>query len=127
MARVMKFAIATAMRQEEIFRVTWSDFNKRTKMLTIRDRKDPRQKKAMIRKFRFSPFRATMRWRWLKNRRSSVKRGMTEYSRTTTNQLERILRERAKPSKLRTCIFMICATKGPAVCLKPAWQFSKWR
>jgi integrase len=46
MARVMKFAIATAMRQEEIFRVTWSDFNKRTKMLTIRDRKDPRQKKG---------------------------------------------------------------------------------
>lgn len=44
MARVMKFAIATAMRQEEIFRVTWSDYNKRTKMLTIRDRKDPRSK-----------------------------------------------------------------------------------
>ncbi len=46
MARIIKFAIATAMRQEEIFRVTWSDFNKRTKMLTIRDRKDPRQKKG---------------------------------------------------------------------------------
>jgi integrase len=37
---------ACDMRQEEIFRVTWSDFNKRTKMLTIRDRKDPRQKKG---------------------------------------------------------------------------------
>jgi integrase len=46
MARVIKFAIATAMRQEEIFRVTWSDLNKRTKMLMIRDRKDPRQKKG---------------------------------------------------------------------------------
>jgi integrase len=46
MGRVIKFAIATAMRQEEIFRVTWSDFNPRTKMLTIRDRKDPRQKKS---------------------------------------------------------------------------------
>ena len=46
MSRVIKFAIATAMRQEEIFRVTWSDFNARTKMLTIRDRKDPRQKKG---------------------------------------------------------------------------------
>ncbi len=44
MGRIIKFAIATAMRQEEIFRVTWSDFNARTKMLTIRDRKDPRQK-----------------------------------------------------------------------------------
>jgi integrase len=46
MGRIIKFAIATAMRQEEIFRVTWSDFNARTKMLTIRDRKDPRQKKG---------------------------------------------------------------------------------
>ena len=46
MSRIIKFAIATAMRQEEICRVTWSDLNSRTKMLTIRDRKDPREKKG---------------------------------------------------------------------------------
>lgn len=46
MGRIIKFAVATAMRQEEICRVTWSDLNTRTKMLTIRDRKDPRQKKG---------------------------------------------------------------------------------
>lgn len=46
MGRIIKFAIATAMRQEEICRVTWSDLNARTKMLTIRDRKDPREKKG---------------------------------------------------------------------------------
>jgi integrase len=46
MSRIIKFAIATAMRQEEICRVTWSDLNARTKMLTIRDRKDPREKKG---------------------------------------------------------------------------------
>jgi integrase len=46
MARIIKFAVATAMRQEEIFRVTWSDLNAGAKMLTIRDRKDPRQKKG---------------------------------------------------------------------------------
>lgn len=46
MSRIIKFAIATAMRQEEICRVTWSDLNLRTKMLTIRDRKDPREKKG---------------------------------------------------------------------------------
>ena len=46
MGRIIKFAVATAMRQEEIFRVTWSDLNVRTKMLTIRDRKDPREKKG---------------------------------------------------------------------------------
>ncbi|WP_340643903.1 site-specific integrase [Phenylobacterium sp.] len=46
MSRIIRFAIATAMRQEEICRVTWSDYNARTKMLTIRDRKDPREKKG---------------------------------------------------------------------------------
>lgn len=46
MSRIVKFAIATAMRQEEICRVTWHDLNARTKMLTIRDRKDPREKRG---------------------------------------------------------------------------------
>jgi integrase len=46
MSRIVKFAIATAMRQEEICRVAWSDLNARTKMLLIRDRKDPREKKG---------------------------------------------------------------------------------
>lgn len=46
MSRIIKFAIATAMRQEEICRVAWNDLNLRTKMLTIRDRKDPREKRG---------------------------------------------------------------------------------
>ena len=46
MSRIVRFAIATAMRQEEICRVTWGDLNARTKMLLIRDRKDPREKKG---------------------------------------------------------------------------------
>jgi len=45
-ARVVKFAIATAMRLDEIFRVTWGDLNEKEKLLTIRDRKDPRLKKG---------------------------------------------------------------------------------
>ncbi|SUW16947.1 Site-specific recombinase XerC [Brevundimonas diminuta] len=44
MGAVIRFAIATAMRQEEIFKVVWDDYAARTKMLTIRDRKDPREK-----------------------------------------------------------------------------------
>lgn len=46
MSRVIRFAIATAMRLEEIFRVTWDDYNPQTKMLIIRDRKDPREKRG---------------------------------------------------------------------------------
>lgn len=42
--RIIRFAIATAMRQDEISRITWDDYNARTKMLLIRDRKDPRRK-----------------------------------------------------------------------------------
>lgn len=44
MGQIIQFAIATAMRQEEIFRVVWDDYVPRTKMLLIRDRKDPREK-----------------------------------------------------------------------------------
>ena len=46
MSAIIRFAIATAMRQEEIFRARWSDLDRSRKLLTIRDRKDPRQKKG---------------------------------------------------------------------------------
>jgi integrase len=42
--RIIRFAIATAMRQEEICRVEWTDVRARTKTLLIRNRKDPRNK-----------------------------------------------------------------------------------
>lgn len=44
--RIVRFAVATAMRQDEIMRVRWSDVDSGTRMLTIRDRKDPREKKG---------------------------------------------------------------------------------
>lgn len=42
--RLIRFAVATAMRQDEICSVRWSDIEARTRMLTIRDRKDSRNK-----------------------------------------------------------------------------------
>jgi Phage integrase family len=44
--RVIRFAIATAMRQDEIARVEWRDFDASSRMLLIRNRKDPRKKKG---------------------------------------------------------------------------------
>lgn len=41
---IIRFAVATAMRQEEICRVEWRDLNIRTRTLLIRDRKDPQEK-----------------------------------------------------------------------------------
>ena len=42
--RIIRFAISTAMRQEEICNARWSDVESRARMLLIRDRKDPRNK-----------------------------------------------------------------------------------
>lgn len=42
--RIIRFAIATAMRQDEICRIEWPNFDPHKKMLLIRDRKDPRRK-----------------------------------------------------------------------------------
>ncbi len=44
--RIIRFAVATAMRQDEICNARWSDVEARTRMLLIRDRKDPRHKKG---------------------------------------------------------------------------------
>jgi integrase len=44
MTRIVQFAIATAMRLDEICRVEWQDVRPDQRMLPIRDRKDPRNK-----------------------------------------------------------------------------------
>lgn len=44
MTRVVQFAVATAMRLDEICRVEWRDLDPSRRMLLIRDRKDPRNK-----------------------------------------------------------------------------------
>lgn len=42
--RIVRFAVATAMRQAEICRIRWADVDERRKTVVIRDRKDPRRK-----------------------------------------------------------------------------------
>jgi integrase len=44
LGRIVKFAVATAMRQDEICRVSFEDFNAKQSTLMIRKRKHPRQK-----------------------------------------------------------------------------------
>ena len=46
MGRIVRFAIATAMRQEEICKIEWSDVDLTKRVVTIRDRKDPRNKEG---------------------------------------------------------------------------------
>ena len=42
--RMIRFAVATAMRQEEICTITWDDVDIRNRMVTVHNRKDPRKK-----------------------------------------------------------------------------------
>ena len=44
MERIVKFAVATAMRQEEITRILYDDFNRDERTVLIRQRKHPRDK-----------------------------------------------------------------------------------
>lgn len=44
MTRIVHFAVATAMRLDEICRLTWRDLDPERRMVLIRDRKDPRNK-----------------------------------------------------------------------------------
>lgn len=44
MTRIVQFAVASAMRLDEICRVEWRDLDVERRMLLIRDRKDPRKK-----------------------------------------------------------------------------------
>jgi integrase/uncharacterized protein (DUF433 family) len=44
LARIVRFAVATAMRQEEISKLVWADFDEAAKTIMVRDRKDPRNK-----------------------------------------------------------------------------------
>lgn len=46
MGRIVRFAIATAMRSEEIHRIRWADLDLNRKTVLVRDRKDPRRKQG---------------------------------------------------------------------------------
>jgi integrase len=46
MDRIIQFAIATAIREGEIFRIEWKDVDKKKRLVTIRDRKAPQDKQG---------------------------------------------------------------------------------
>ncbi|MBR1187354.1 site-specific integrase [Bradyrhizobium sp. AUGA SZCCT0160] len=46
MDRIIQFAVATAMREGEIFRLEWPDVDMRKRLMTVRDRKAPQYKEG---------------------------------------------------------------------------------
>jgi integrase len=49
MGRIVRYAIATTMRQEEISRPEWPDVDMKKRLVLLRDRKDPRHKRIITR------------------------------------------------------------------------------
>jgi len=43
-ARIVRFAVATGMRQAELCRIRWADVDEQRRTVIVRDRKDPRKK-----------------------------------------------------------------------------------
>jgi len=43
-ARIVRFAVATGMRQAELCRIRWADIDEQRRTVIVRDRKDPRKK-----------------------------------------------------------------------------------
>ena len=67
MVDIMKFALATARRQEEITRLQWGDLNRERGTALLRDVKHPRLKTGNHKAFKLSP----AAWAIIDERRSS--------------------------------------------------------
>ena len=46
LADIIEFAVATAMRREEVCRIRWADLDAERRIVVVRDRKHPRQKRG---------------------------------------------------------------------------------
>ncbi|MER9402207.1 tyrosine-type recombinase/integrase [Mesorhizobium sp. M0615] len=122
--KIIRFAIATAMRLGEICNATWEDLNDRNNTLLIRDRKDPRHKKGnhmRIPLLDVSGYDA---------------RAILEEQRFSTEGKGRIFPYNGKSAgtasdvpvmnlRSRTCTSKTCVTKAQAACLKLASASSR--
>ncbi len=126
MGRIVRFAVATAMRQEEICTVRWSDIETRTRMLLIRDRKDPRKKQGNNQRIPLFAACGYDAWGVIEEQNSFRKTKMTEYFHLTANLLALLFSVLVKILILKIFISMICAMKRQVDCLRQVFQSSKW-
>lgn len=74
LARIIRFAVATAMRQDEICRIRWSDIDADTRTVLIRDRKDPRETDGNDQKVPLLASTGFYAWAILQEQKSAVAR-----------------------------------------------------
>jgi integrase len=73
MGRIVRFAVASAMRLDEICRIAWEDVNVRTRTVTIKDRKDPRRKDGNHQRVPLIALTGYDAWALLEEQRASLK------------------------------------------------------
>lgn len=127
MGAVIRFAVATAMRQEEIFKVVWGDYAARTKMLTIRDRKDPREKSGNDQRIPLLSVSGFDPVALIEERRSSQTNADARIFLSITGQPAPRSREPAKRSASSISIFTTFAMKGQVACSRRASKSTRSR
>jgi integrase len=119
--RIVRFAIATAMRQEEICRIRWPDVDPKTRTVIVRDRKDPREKGGNDQKVPLLSATGYDGWEILEEQRratKSVDRVFPHNSRSAGTAFRRACKELGiKDLRFHDLrheyAFMTCAMKRP--------------
>lgn len=102
--RMVQFAIATAMRQEEICSITWKDIDVRKRIVVVRDRKDPRQKVGNDRKVPLIGATGVDAWQiWQRQKFASpnTERVVPYNGRSVGTAFRRACRDLMNPARIR--------------------------
>ncbi len=125
--RIICFAVATAMRQEEICRIEWPDFDPATRMLLIRDRKDPRKKSGNNQRIPLLDVTGYDAWLSLKSNAPVLGTKSVEFFLIMDGLLARRSGANVVSSKSKIRTFMTSVMKVRAVSSKQGFLLSKSR
>jgi integrase len=117
--RIIRFAIATAMRLDEICRDERADVTERRRMLLIRDRKDPRRKKGNDQRIPFFGPRGHEAWSILAEQAAHLGLAQGRVVPYNSRSVGTAFRRGCRELGSRTCRNTICATMGPVDCSRP--------
>lgn len=105
MADIMRFALATARRQEEITRLRWDDLNRDRGTALLRDVKHPRRKVGNHKVFKVPP----AAWDIIE-RREEVAQGPLVFP-FNPKSIGAAFTRAVRVLESKTCVFTTCATR----------------
>ena len=126
-ARILRFAVATAMRQDEITRIMWEDFDPIKKMLVIRDRKDPRRKVGNHQRIPLLDVSGYDTCAIIEEQRAVGGAATGRIFPYNGKSVGTAFRRECADYAFTICTFMICGTKARAAFLKPVSRSSRSR